>query len=262
MRTETRKVSIWGKRVLAVMMAAASLCSIGCGKPVSEELPDAEHSIFGYAELPDTGYTKTEYEKYIPIGLHEIATPEPVVSYPGVNISYAHEVTAFATDDSIYMRARPDSSTEDDNIVKKVQDAWAVKFSILGKTDDWYYARYTEDGVDYVGFVRKDDFYIGEAAPTPTPEPTNKPKKTPEPEKEEKEDKDDKDDKKNEPTPTPKPKGVGKTPYSNKYEKVKLKFESSSEGITFQTTTLDGEAVSDSLFSRNGITMINIWTQT
>ena len=262
MRTETRKVSIWGKRVLAVMMAAASLCTIGCGKPVSEELPDAEHSIFGSVELPDTGYTNTEYEKHIHVSLDEIATPEPVISYPGVNVVYANEIIAYATDSSIYMRATADNSADDENIVKKVQDAWGAKFYILGVTGDWYFARYTEDGVDYEGFVRKQDFYKGNAAPTPTPEPTNKPKKTPEPEKEEKEDKDDKDDKKNEPTPTPKPKGVGKTPYSNKYDKVKLKFESSSEGITFQTTTLDGEAVSDSLFSRNGITMINIWTQT
>ena len=260
MRAERRKISIHGKRALAVLMAAASLCTMGCANRAPAERPDADNSIFEPTELTDIGYTQTEYEQYVPISLGEIAAPESVVSYPGVNITYAHEVIAYATDDSIYMRARPDSSTDDDNIVKKVQDAWAAEFHLLGITDDWFYARYTEDGVDYMGFVRKDDFYTGKLAPTPTPEATNKPKKTPKPEKEDKEDKDDKDEKKEE--PTPKPKGVGKTPYSNKYEKVKLSYESSSNGVTFETTTLDGEAVSESLFARNGITMVNIWTQT
>ena len=259
-----RRLSILGKRMLAVMMAAVSLCTMGCAdRDSSAELPD-EGSIFDPQVMTDVGYIRNEYEDgtYFAISLDEIATPEPVVSYPGVNLVYANETIAYATDSSIYMRARPDNSTDDDNIVKKVQDAWAEKFYILGVTGDWYYARYTEDGVDYMGFVRGQDFYIGEAAPTPTPEPTNKPKKTPNPEKENKEDKEDKDDKNAEPTPTPKPKGVGKTPYANKYDKVKLRFESSSDGITFQTTTLDGEAVSESLFARNGITMVNIWTQT
>jgi len=100
LRTETRKVSIWGKRVLAVMMAAVSLCTIGCGKPASEELPDAEHSIFGSAELPDTGYTKTEYERYIPIGLHEIATPEPVVR-PAIEDSVNQLISSYGVEGSV-----------------------------------------------------------------------------------------------------------------------------------------------------------------
>ena len=77
----------------------------------------------------------------------------------------------------------------------------------------------------------------------------------------EKEEKKDKEEKKPEPTPTPNTKKVGKTPYSNSYEKVSIDYVSSSEGISFQTTTFDGETVSESLFAKNGITMVNIWTQ-
>lgn len=246
--------------------------AINTEEPADTESAQGEtgDSTFQPEELPDAGYTEVEYEKYIPIPLEEIATPEPVVSYPGVNISYAHEITAYATDSSIYMRAEPDASTDDDNIVKKVQDAWGAEFYLRGITGDWYYARYTEDGVDYIGYVRKQDIHEGDIAPTPTPESAKKPEKDNKDNKKDdkKEDKkedgkeDKKEDGKTEPTPTPGAKKIGKTPYSGKYSKVSLKYENSSEGIKFETTTLDGDAVSDSLLSRNAITMVNIWTQT
>ncbi len=280
MRAELIKIRAYGRRVLTAAMAAACLCTMGCADAPAE-LPEAEHvqsevedNIFKPAELPDAGYLRSEQEyiekygedgTYVPISLGEIATPEPAVSYPGVNISYSEEITAYATDSSIYMRVRPDKSAEDDNIVKKVEDTWGKEFYLLGITGDWYYARYTEDGVDYIGFVRKDDFYTGEVAPTPTPKPVNRPQKEEDDKKEDKK-QDDKENKKeegkSEPTPTPGAKKVGKTPYSSKYSKVSIKYEGSSEGIKFETTTLDGDTVSDSLFSRNGLTMVNIWTQT
>lgn len=103
--------------------------------------------------------------------------------------------------------------------------------------------------------------------PVPTPVPTSKPTSKPKAEKDSGENKKDKEDKKNkeqekaEPTPTPKP-SKKKTPYAGKYEKVSLSYESSSDGIKFETTTLSGDAVSENLFAKNSITMINIWTQT
>lgn len=100
--------------------------------------------------------------------------------------------------------------------------------------------------------------------PVPTPEPTPTPK--PKAKKNESKADEDKQDKKTEaakadPTPTPAP-STKKTPYANKYDKVSLSYESSSEGIKFETTTLSGDAVSESIFSKNSITMVNIWTQT
>ncbi len=177
MRAEGRKISIFAKRTLAALMAAASLCTMGCAKKTEDDT----------LVMIDVGYIDSEQEiieKYgeegTYVAISGFATPEPVIT--------------------------PLPTSE------------------------------------------------------PTPEPTKRPKKTEKPEK--KEEKDDKEEKKAEATPTPKPKGVGKTPYSGKYEKVSLSYESSSSGVTFETTTFDGEAVSESLFARNGITMVNIWTQT
>ena len=292
MRAELIKIRAYGRRVLTAVMAAACLCTMGCadtrkdaddnifqlGEPSEAEniqsenmdntietaeniQGEAEGGAIDSAELTDVGFTKVVY-----ISMDELATPEPVISYPGVNISYSEEITAYATDSSIYMRVRPDKSADDDNIVKKVEDTWGKEFYLLGITGDWYYARYTEDGVDYIGFVRKDDFYTGEVAPTPTPKPVNRPQKEEKDNKKEDKKQDDKENKKeegkSEPTPTPSAKKVGKTPYSSKYSKVSIKYEGASEGIKFETTTLDGDTVSDSLFSRNGLTMVNIWTQT
>lgn len=126
--------------------------------------------------------------------------------------------------------------------------------------------KYGEDGtyVAISGFATPEPVVTPVPTPEATPEPTKKPKKTPKPDKEEKEDKKDKEDKEKEEKKaeaTPKPSGK-KTPYASKYQKVSLAYESSSDGIKFETTTLDGDAVSQSLFGRNKITMVNIWTQT
>ena len=178
MRAEVSKTRILGKKMLAAVMAAASLCTMGCAK-------------------------KTEDDTYVMIDIGYI-----------------------------------DSEQE-------------------------YIERYGEDGtyVAISGFATPEPVVTPVPTPDPTPEPTKKPRKTPKPDKEEKEEKQDKEDKPK-PTATPNDKKVGKTPNSDKYQKVSLNYESFSEGITFQTTTLDGEAVSESLFARNGITMVNIWTQT
>ena len=73
---------------------------------------------------------------------------------------------------------------------------------------------------------------------------------------------DAKDDKKAEATPTPKPEKKVKTPYAGNYTKQSLSYESSSKAISFETTTLDGSSTGSSLFSKNRITMVNIWTRT
>ena len=104
--------------------------------------------------------------------------------------------------------------------------------------------------------------------PEPTPEPTKRPQKREDKQssgnKEQKEGKKDdkKDDKKAEATPTPKPEKKVKTPYAGNYTKQSLSYESSSKAISFETTTLDGSSTGSSLFSKNRITMVNIWTRT
>ena len=104
--------------------------------------------------------------------------------------------------------------------------------------------------------------------PEPTPEPTKRPKKREDKQssgnKEQKEGKKDdkKDDKKAEATPMPKPEKKVKTPYAGNYTKQSLSYESGSKAISFETTTLDGSSTGSSLFSKNRITMVNIWTRT
>ena len=71
-----------------------------------------------------------------------------------------------------------------------------------------------------------------------------------------------KDEKKAEATPTPKPEKKVRTPYAGNYTKQSLSYESSSKAISFETTTLDGSSTGSSLFSKNRITMVNIWTRT
>ncbi|MBQ4611194.1 MAG: hypothetical protein IJB30_05615 [Clostridia bacterium] len=180
MKTSANTMRIFGKRTLAAVMAAASLCAAGCGKKVEDDT----------FVMIDVGYIDSEQE---------------------------------------------------------------------------YLEKYGADGtyVAISGFTTPQPVVTPLPTPEPTPEPTRRPKATEKPKSESKEVKEEKEEKEeSKPTPTPKPKGVGKTPYSSKYEKVSISYESSSEGISFETTTLDGEAVSDSLFGRNGITMVNIWTQT
>ena len=126
-----------------------------------------------------------------------------------------------------------------------------------------YIEKYGSEGtyVAISGFATPEPVVTPMPTPEPTPEPTKKPRVTPKPESEEKEKKEEKAEEKAGPTPTPKPAGK-KTPYAGSYDKVSISYESSSEGISFETTTLDGDAVSESLFERNRITMVNIWTQT
>lgn len=181
MRAEVSKTRILGKKMLAAVMAAASLCTMGCAKKTDDNT----------FVMIDVGYIDSEQE---------------------------------------------------------------------------YIEKYGEDGtyVAISGFVTPEPVVTPVPTPEPTPEPTKRPTATQKPEKEEKEEKDkDKEKEKEESKPeaTPKPSGK-KTPYANKYQKVSIDYESSSSGITFETTTIDGEAVSQSLFGRNKITMVNIWTQT
>ena len=188
MRSERMRQSASFKRMLAAMMAAASLCTAGCA-----ERPEDNTLVY-----IDIGYIDSEqeylekYEKYAELGstyvvIDDFATPEPIVT--------------------------PVPTPE----------------------------------------------------PTPTPKATKKPKSTPKPDKDKdkKEDKKDKEDKDSKSDPTPAPKPVRKkTPYAGKYEKVSLKYEKDAEPITFSTTTFGGDTVSESVFARNSITMITMWTQT
>ena len=181
MRAEVSKTRIRGKRMLAAVMAAASLCTMGCAKKTDDDT----------FVMIDVGYIDSEQE---------------------------------------------------------------------------FIEKYGEDGtyVTISGFATPEPVVTPVPTPEPTPEPTKKPKATKKPEQEEKEEKKDKEDKEKEESKaesTPKPSGK-KTPYANKYQKVSIDYEASSDGITFETTTLDGDAVSQSLFGRNTITMVNIWTQT
>jgi len=65
------------------------------------------------------------------------------------------------------------------------------------------------------------------------------------------------------PTPKPtEPPKQAKTPYASSYVPVDVDFESGGRGISFDTTTLSGDSVSDGIFGRADITMVNIWTRT
>ena len=185
MRTEKAKLRILSKKLVAAVMAAASLCTMGCAKKTEDD-------TFVYIDI---GYIDSEQE---------------------------------------------------------------------------YIEKYGEDGT-YVAisvFNTPEPVITPVPTPEPTPEPTRKPKSTKKPEKEEKDEKKDKEkdedkkeESKEEASSTPKPKKIGSTPHSKNYERVSIDYESSSEGIKFETTTFGGDTVSESIFSRNAITMVNIWTQ-
>lgn len=141
----------------------------------------------------------------------------------------------------------------------------------IGYLDDEQYGDDTTF-VAITGYATPQPVVTPVPTPEPTPEPTKRPKrnedkqsgggeKKDDKKKDEKKD-DKKDDKKAEATPTPKPEKKVKTPYAGNYTKQSLSYESSSKAISFETTTLDGSSTGSSLFSKNRITMVNIWTRT
>lgn len=97
--------------------------------------------------------------------------------------------------------------------------------------------------------------------PKPTPVPTEAPKRTHRPSATEKPaEKDDSEDK---PKATATPKAnKSKSPYADKYSKVSIEYTGSTTPIEFQTKTISGGSVSESVFRKNSLTMINIWTMT
>lgn len=133
----------------------------------------------------------------------------------------------------------------------------------IGYLDDEQYGDDTTF-VAITGYATPQPVVTPVPTPEPTPEPTKRPQKREDKQssgnKEQAEGK--KDDKKAEATPTPKPEKKVKTPYAGNYTKQSLSYESSSKAISFETTTLDGSSTGSSLFSKNCITMVNIWTRT
>lgn len=77
--------------------------------------------------------------------------------------TYPKAKAAVSNDRTIYMRYKPDKSTEKENVVLKVTGARGASFSLLGESGDWYLARYTQNGQNYEGYVRKQDFTVTEA---------------------------------------------------------------------------------------------------
>ena len=92
---------------------------------------------------------------------------------------FSQTKTGISNDRTILLRANPDPSAQEDNVIKTLSGVRGEAFELLGESGDFYYARY--DGAE--GFVRKQDFDIAEASaspsPTPTPTPTPKPSYTP-----------------------------------------------------------------------------------
>ena len=137
----------------------------------------------------------------------------------------------------------------------------------IGYLDDEQYGDDTTF-VAITGYATPQPVVTPVPTPEPTPEPTKRPQKREDKQssgnKEQKEGKKDdkKDEKKAEATPTPKPEKKVKTPYAGNYTKQSLSYESGSKAISFETTTLDGSSTGSSLFSKNRITMVNIWTRT
>ena len=83
---------------------------------------------------------------------------------------YSQAKAAVSNDSTIIMRVNPDSSTQEENVVKTFSRVEGKTFELLGETGDWYYARY--EGSE--GFVRKKDFDLQTAsastASTTTPQ--------------------------------------------------------------------------------------------
>ncbi len=77
--------------------------------------------------------------------------------------TYSKAEVGVSKDSTIYMRYKADKSTSKDNVVLKVTSAKGAQFSLLGETGSYYYARYTQGGKSYDGYVRKEDFTIGAA---------------------------------------------------------------------------------------------------
>jgi len=93
-------------------------------------------------------------------------TPAPGTTTTGVQkptTTYPKAKAATSNDRTIYMRYKPDKSTEKENVVLKVTGARGASFSLIGESGDWYLARYTQNGQTYEGYVRKQDFTVTEA---------------------------------------------------------------------------------------------------
>ena len=137
----------------------------------------------------------------------------------------------------------------------------------IGYLDDEQYGDDTTF-VAITGYATPQPVVTPVPTPEPTPEPTKRPKRNEDKQSGGGEKKDDKkkdekkDEKKAEATPTPKPEKKVKTPYAGNYTKQSLSYESGSKAISFETTTLDGSSTGSSLFGKNRITMVNIWTRT
>ena len=91
------------------------------------------------------------------VGSNGVAKPSKTYSKAEVGVS---------NDSTIIMRYKADKSTSKDNVVVKIKNAKGKQFSLLGETGSWYYARYTQNGKPYDGYVRKQDFTIGSSAAT------------------------------------------------------------------------------------------------
>ena len=137
----------------------------------------------------------------------------------------------------------------------------------IGYLDDEQYGDDTTF-VAITGYATPQPVVTPVPTPEPTPEPTKRPQKREDKQSGGGEKKDYKNkyekkhDKKAEATPTPKPEKKVKTPYAGNYTKQSLSYESGSNAISFETTTLDGSSTGSGLFSKNRITMVNIWTRT
>ena len=128
-----------------------------------------------------------------------------------------------------------------------------TELTIYSLNNGWYEVKTTAgEGHISAEFVSETVDDEEEEANEPS-ESADKPKKTESP----------KDDEKTESTPKPteKPKKKVNTPYSKKYTKVKVNYVD-SDPIKFETSTMSGDGVSQSMFAKNAITVVNIWTRT
>lgn len=129
-----------------------------------------------------------------------------------------------------------------------------TELTVYSLNNGWYKVK-SAAGEGYISaeFVSTANDFANEEAAAETSESDDEPKKT----------ESSKDDEKTEATPKPteKPKKKANTPYSKNYTKVKVNFVD-SDPISFATSTMSGGGVSQSMFAKNAITVVNIWTRT
>lgn len=186
-------------------------------------------------------------------GWHRVKTADGKVGFISADfVSTTAGGFSYGTVSARGVKLRTGPSTSYDKIAELDKGTELIIYAL---ENGWYKVK-TDTGAEghiSADFVSTATDADGEEDEEGTSEPTEKPSKTDS----------SKDDEKAESTPKPteKPKKKVNTPYAKKYTKVKVNYVD-ADPITFSTSTMSGDGVSQSMFAKNAITVVNIWTRT